>query len=354
MIDRAEEMLSQLVLIRSTSEDPAGPMVEHVSSVLKGIGLKPRLYGDKAHPAIVAQHMSGGVLLSGHLDTVPHGTGWRREQGEVVSGVMYGRGTCDMKGGCTAMLLTAEELVASKVPFSLVFTLDEETTMDGAMAAAKDKAVSEAPAVLVTEPTRFEIVVREKGLLHFTVSTKGKSAHASMPHLGDNAIAKMVKILSTLEDLQRIPAEPLDEMTLCVDTVKGGTRINVIPADCEVEIDVRYPPDMDTQSVLKLVKDRMGPNGYDIKILHELDPVGTDPKLPPVRALKEVVGHSAKVVGVPYATEMVMFKAGNPVLMVCGPGDPKLAHVIDEHIRVSDVMKAKEIYVKYCKRMAPK
>ncbi|MCU0859280.1 MAG: M20/M25/M40 family metallo-hydrolase, partial [Thermoplasmata archaeon] len=113
MIDRAEETLSQLVLIRSTSEDPAGPMVDHVTSALKGMGLRPKLYGDKAHPAILAEHLSGGVLLSGHLDTVPHGTGWRREQGEVVSGVMYGRGTCDMKGGCTAMLLAAEQLVAS-------------------------------------------------------------------------------------------------------------------------------------------------------------------------------------------------------------------------------------------------
>ena len=354
MIDRAEEMLSQLVLLRSTSEDPAGPMVDHVASVLKGMGLKPRLYGDKAHPAIVAQHMSGGVMLSGHLDTVPFGTGWRREQAEVVSGVMYGRGTCDMKGGCTAMLLTAEQLVDKKVPFSLVFTLDEETTMDGAGAAAKDRAVTEAPAVLITEPSRFEIVVKEKGLLHFTLSTKGKSAHASMPHLGDNAISKMTKLLSRIEDLQRIPAEPLDEMTLCVDTIKGGTRINVIPADCEVEIDVRYPPRMNTQSVLKLVRDRMGPNGYEIKILHELDPVETDPKSTPVRVLKETVGRSAKVVSVPYATEMVMFKAGNPVQMVCGPGDPKLAHVIDEHIRISDVVKATELYVKYCTRMAPK
>lgn len=354
MIDRAEEMLSRLVLIRSTSEDPAGPMVDHVSSALKDMGLTPRLFGDKAHPAIIAQHMSGGVLLSGHLDTVPHGTGWRKEQAEVVSGVMYGRGTCDMKGGCTAMLLAAEKMVASKVPFSLVFTLDEETTMDGAAAAVKDEAVTKAPAVLVTEPTKFEIVVREKGLLHFSVSTKGKSAHASMPHLGENAIAKMVELLSKIEDLQRIPAEPLDEMTLCVDTIKGGTRINVIPADCEVEIDVRYPPEMNTQSVLKLVKDRMGPIGYEVKILHELDPVETDPKAPPVRALKEAVGRSAKVVSVPYATEMVVFKAGNPVQMVCGPGDPKLAHAIDEHIRISDVVKATELYVKYCTRMAPK
>jgi len=354
MIDRAEEMLSQLVLIKSTADDPAGPMVDHVTSILKSMGLTPRLFGDKAHPAIVAQHMSGGVLLSGHLDTVPLGSGWRREQGQVVSGVMYGRGTCDMKGGCTAMLMAAEELVPAKVPFSLCLTLDEESTMDGAKAVAHDRAVTEAPAVLVAEPTRFDVVVREKGLLQFEISTKGKAAHASMPHLGDNAVTKMVKLLSRIEDLQKVPAEPMEEMTLSVDVIAGGTGTNVIPADCRTEIDVRYPPNMGTQSVLKLVRDRLGPNGYELKVLHELDPVETDRGSAPVRALKEVAGRSAEIISVPYATEMVMFKAGNPVLMVCGPGDTRLAHVTDEHIRISDVVKAKEIYVKYCKRMAPK
>lgn len=308
--------------------------------------------GDKKHPALVAQFGKRGVALSGHLDTVPHGTGWKHDDGDIVDGRLYGRGACDMKAGCTAMLLAAEDLVAANVPFSLCFTTDEETTMIGAGAAAKHPAIRSAPAVIVTEPTSFDIVVKEKGLLHFSLTTRGVAAHASMPELGENAIAKMVKLLSKTEDLQRIPKNPTNEMSMCVDTITGGTRINVIPDCCTAEIDVRYPPDMDTKSVLKLVRDRIGNKGYEVKIMHELDPVGTDPRLPAVQRLKELVGPKAKVTSVPYATEMVMFKDSNKVLMVCGPGDPRICHCNDEHVEMAQVVKAVEIYVEYCSGIA--
>ena len=352
MLAKVERTLTELVLMKSTSEDDARPIVDHVSQRLIKLGLELRHYGAKQHPAIVAQHKTGGVLLSGHLDTVPSGTGWKRAPAEVVDGVMYGRGTCDMKGGCTAMLLAAEELVLADVPFSLLFTTDEETTMDGAKDAAKDRAVVSAPAVLITEPSNFDIVVKEKGLVQFSVSTKGRAAHASMPQLGDNAIARMVDIVNRLGDLQRIPADPTSEMTMCVDTIQGGTRMNVIPDGCKVEIDVRYPPDMNLQSVLGLVRSRLGNDGYTLEVLHALDPVETDPAVPPVKALKDVVGAGAHVTSVPYATEMVMLKPSNPVVMVCGPGDPQGCHIVDEKIELAQVVKAVEIYSEFCSRAA--
>lgn len=351
MSEKTKEVLTDLVLLRSTSNDDANPIVDYVSDRLRRLGLEPKLYGEKSRPAIVAEHRSGGVVLSGHLDTVPHGDGWRFEDGDVKAGRLYGRGACDMKGGCTAMLLAAENMVAANVPFTLCFTTDEETTMIGAGAAAKDPAFSRAPAILVTEPTAFEIVVKEKGLLQFSVSTQGISAHASMPHLGENAIHKMVGLLATLGDLQRIPKNPNSEMTLCVDTIKGGTRINVIPGECSAEIDVRYPPDMNTDSVLEAVRMRMGRDGYMVKILHELAPVETDASIAAVKALKELIGPEAVVTSVPYATEMVMFRDANKALMVCGPGDPRLCHCDNENIELAQIDRAVEIYTEYCSKM---
>lgn len=350
--DRAREILTDLVLMKSTSEDDCGQIVEYVSSRLNKLGLESRRHGDKEHPAIVAQFGHNGVVLSGHLDTVPHGTNWKFEDGEFANDKVYGRGSCDMKGGCTAMLLAAEDLVAANVPFSLCFTTDEETTMIGAEAAAKDLAMKEAPAVIVAEPTAFDIVVKEKGLLHFSLSTKGVSAHASMPELGENAIVKLVRILGKTEDLQRIPKNPVNELTMCVDTIQGGTRINVIPDSCTAEIDIRYPPDLTTKKVLKLIRDRVGNDGYEINILHELDPVETDVGLPAVQTLKEVIGPAARITAVPYATEMVMFKNSNKALMVCGPGDPKICHCNDEWVDVRQIAKAVDIYIEYCSRMA--
>lgn len=352
MKSKAEEVLTELVLMRSQDTDPMGPIADYVSKFMKRLGMDVRRYGSQDKPSFVGESGEGGVILSGHLDTVPIGTGWTREQGEMVDGVMYGRGTNDMKGGCAAMLLAAEKLVVAGVPVVLCFTTDEETSMDGAAAASKDPAFLKAPAVVVTEATEFDIVVREKGLVQFSIITKGKAAHASMPHLGENAIAKMVSVLSRLEDVSRPPKDPVEQMTLCVDTINGGTATNVIPDECVAEVDVRYPPHMSTQAVLELVRGKIGDKGYEVKILHELDPVGTDPDIDAVRVMREVVGPEAKVLAVPYATEMVMFKGVNKKLMVCGPGESAGCHIPDERIRVADIAKAAEIYTEYCSRMA--
>lgn len=352
MGSKAEKVLTDLVLMKSQDTDPMAPIAGYVSEFMKRLGMDVRRYSSDEKPSFVGEHGKGGVVLSGHLDTVPIGTGWTRGQGEVVDGVMYGRGTNDMKGGCAAMLLAAEKLVAAGVPFALCFTTDEETSMDGAGAASKDPAIAAAPAVVVTEATEFDIVVREKGLVQFSITTRGKPAHASMPHLGENAIAKMVSVLKGLEDVYRPPEDPQEQMTLCVDTIRGGTAMNVIPDECVAEVDVRYPPDMSTKAVLELVRGKIGDSGYEVKVLHELDPVGTDPDIEAVRTLREVVGPGAKVLSVPYATEMVMFKAANKRLMVCGPGDSAGCHIPDENVRVEDVAKAAEIYTEYCTRMA--
>ncbi len=315
--------------------------------------MKGRTYGDPLRPATIFESGKGGILLSGHLDTVPHGVDWEFTDGEVVDGQLYGRGACDMKGGCAAMLLAAEDLVAADVPFSLCFTTDEETTMYGAKMAADDGAMKRAPAVLVAEPSDFKIVVREKGQLQLSISTKGVPAHASMPQLGENAIEMMVELLSRTKDLQRIPKDPLDELTMSVTTIHGGTRINVVPGGCEAEIDIRYPEPMTAGSVEALLRKRIGEKGYELKVLHQLDPIQTDADSKPVRALKELLGPSAEVVSVPYATEMVMFRKANASLLVCGPGDTKLCHVDNERIAIADVERAAVLYREFCSRMAP-
>lgn len=348
----AGSILRDLVMLKSTAEDDVQPLVQYVTTRLERLHLKVRMYNQDGRPAIIAQSGEAGVLLSGHLDTVPHGADWEYDEGEVLKGCMYGRGTCDMKGGCAAVLLAAERLAGEDVPFSLCFTTDEETGMKGAGAAAEDEAMKTASAILVAEPTDFDIVVKEKGLLQLLIRTSGVSAHASMPNLGENAIDKMTSLLCKLGPLAKVSRNPLDSMTLCIDVIRGGTQINVIPSFCEAEIDIRYPSDMTSESVLGLIKSKIGGKGYELRTLHQLDPVETDPKLPAVRVLKEILGKDARTVTVPYATEMVMFRGSGRPMMVCGPGDTKLCHANDEHIIVADVERAAKAYFEFCKRMA--
>ncbi len=349
---KAEGLLRELILLRSAKGDDARPIVDRVTGILDGLGLGHKLHGPKDKPAIFARSGRGGVMLSGHLDTVPIGNGWSREQGEVVGGRMFGRGAADMKAGCAAILLAAEELAGTDVPFSVCLTLDEEISMDGAQAVAHAHELGDAPAVVVAEPSDFNIVVREKGLIQFAVRTTGRSAHASMPHLGDNAITKMLSMLRGLEELQEIPQNPVEELTISIDTIRGGTQVNVIPDSCEVEMDSRFPPGMTGDDVIGMVKEALGGAAYEVEVLHLLEPVETDPSLPAVRTLREVVGGGSSVLGVPYATEMVMFKHDNSNLMVCGPGEPTQAHVVDESVEVDQVVRAVGVYTEYCRRMA--
>lgn len=351
MAAEGEELLRRLVLLKSSEDEDALPIVDFVSDYLKGLELEPTLHGDRDKPAMFARYKEKGVVMSGHLDTVPLGAGWTRDQGEVMDGIMYGRGAADMKGGCAAILLAAKELVDEGTPFAICLTLDEEITMNGAAAVADAGLLRDAPAVLVAEPTAFDIVVREKGLIQFSIKTSGKSAHASMPMLGDNAITKMTVLLHSISDLEKVPADQLNELTLCVNTICGGTRMNVIPDSCEARADARFPPDMTGDDVLNLVRERFGDAEYALETKHLLEPVETDPTIPAVRVLKDVVGEEAEVLGVPYATEMVMFKRDNKTLMVCGPGEPTQAHVTDEHIEIGQVAAAAEIYKEYCRRM---
>jgi len=352
MRGKVEEVLSDLIVLKSSSEDDMRPIVRYVSTRLEKLGMKPRFYGVKKTPAIVADFKEGGVALSGHLDTVPRGTGWKFEDGMAMDGTMYGRGSCDMKGGCTAMLLAAENLVSANTPFSLCFTTDEEVTMAGALAATKDRALKDAPAILVAEPTGFDIIYKEKGQLQLALSTSGAACHSSMPQLGDNAIAKMVDLLSRLQDLQRIPPNPTADMTLSMTTIKGGTRINVIPDCCETEIDIRYPAEMGQRDVIREIKKRIGRSGYGLRTIHNLDPVETDPNSPGVQTLKRLLGPAATISAVPYATEMVMFSKANKSVMICGPGDPKGCHIVNEKIKLAEIAKAVELYTEYCSQMS--
>src|SRR3989442_6864308 len=99
-----------------------------------------------------------------------------------------------MKVGCAAMLAAARELKRKDVPFSVLFTTDEETTMRAAMTLQGTGLVKKAAAVVVGEPSDLAIIGSEKGVLWFEGTTHGRRAHGSMPHPGGNPILKVMRV----------------------------------------------------------------------------------------------------------------------------------------------------------------
>ncbi|MEF8834888.1 MAG: M20/M25/M40 family metallo-hydrolase [Candidatus Thermoplasmatota archaeon] len=344
-----EENLREMVKVESESEGPMKEIIEFTTSLLEEIGLDYEVVeGEEFNPVIIASHGEGGVCFSGHLDTVPKGDGWEHEQGEIVDDKMYGRGTLDMKGPCVSIIATAEKLLEKDIPFSIIFTTDEEITMNGANHVSDRPEVTEASVVLVCEPTDMRVVNQEKGVYQFEVTTEGENAHASMPEKGDNAIVKMLPILESLSRKNNIPAAK-DEMTCCVDVIEGGEATNVIPDSCRAEVDVRFPDHFDRDVLDRYLFDPIDED-FEIEEIQFLESVKLDEDKKSVQTLIEIA--DAEKWAVPYGTEMVKFYKENEDTIIFGPGRVDVAHQPDEYIDLSQLVDVVEVYVDYAEAMA--
>lgn len=345
--EKVVELLRRLVLTPSSARDDKKEIIEQVLRPLEGMGFSCEVLGEAGSPALVAHKEEGGVLLSGHLDTVPLGDGWTAGQGEQKGSLLYGRGAVDMKGGCAAMMLAAEKLSEAKIPVSLAFTTDEETGMKGAEHIAKHDVVSSAPAIIVCEPTRLRIGAREKGLLQMRLTATGRSAHAAMPHEGENAVHKMLSALEKLKPMTGQPEDPMGSMTLCVSVMRGGEKVNVIPDSCVAEVDVRTPPEILPMDAFATVSERLAGTGIDIQITHQLKPIVIPEDSAVIRKVKEL-RPGIGVIDIAYATELVKYCERNQELLALGPGNPSFAHRADEHVDIREVAEAAELYRDVC------
>ncbi len=343
-----KENLKKMVKIDSHSKGNMDEIIEFTSNLLEEIGLEPRIIkGEHFNPVIIASNGEGGVCFSGHLDTVPLGEGWEYEQGEIIDDKLYGRGSLDMKGPCMSAIAAAKELKKEDFPFSLVFSTDEEITMAGAEEIINKTEITEAPAVVVCEPTDMLVVTEEKGVFQFEIKTKGKNAHASMPEKGENAIVKMLPILQSISNKNNVPATK-DQMTCNVDIIEGGNATNVIPDVCRAEVDVRFPPQFNREILEKYIFDPID-GDYEFKELHWLDAVKLSTDSECVKKMLDITDTSTWAV--PYGTEMVRFFKTNESTLICGPGKVDMAHKPNEFIEIPDLLDAVEIYVQYAKEM---
>lgn len=350
-IKDAEELLRKLVLIPSSSTDEKQQITRFVIDYLERLRFSCRLLGPNDAPAIIASIGAGdGLLLSGHLDTVPIGDSWSVAQGEIREDVLYGRGAADMKGGCAAILMAAAEISKTDASLSIAFTTDEETTMLGAELLSKEREVSSARAIVVCEPTSLTIGLREKGLLQLRLTTAGRSAHAAMPQEGENAIHKMLAALARLEPLTRNRIGASDKMILNVDFIRGGSKVNVLPDICEAEIDIRTPPSMKTEEALSIVSERLSGVDCELSVINRLEPISIPADSRTVKLLRRIV-RNAGTSDIAYASEMIKYMKANEKLVAFGPGDPGQAHKADEHIDLKEVSKAASVYARLAFRL---
>jgi acetylornithine deacetylase/succinyl-diaminopimelate desuccinylase-like protein len=341
--------LIELLNLRSDTNEGKRALFELVRSKLEEIGLSITVGGTRDSPAMLASNGVGGIAFSAHLDTVPAGDDWTREDGEVEAGRVYGLGAADMKGGMASMMAAARVLKEEEVPFSLLITTDEEELMTGAEFLAKRPEVRRASGIVVGEPTDLRVAWKEKGISRLTLTAHGVAAHASMPWNGDNAIMRMASLLDKLDPLLKVPEGETDDLTLVVSTIRGGTRNNIVPDRCEAQLNARFPYPLTAKEVRERIIRNLEGESYDIIMQYELPAFETSPDTALIRELLDAGADG--IFAVPYATEAAVYSTVNPLVAVCGPGGPNMAHTKDEYVERWQLERAFRLYCDMGRRL---
>jgi succinyl-diaminopimelate desuccinylase len=323
---------------------------------------------EEGRPSLVARWPGGGdapaLCLTGHLDTVPLGRAeWTRDpfDAEIDGDRLYGRGASDMKGGIAAIVVAAERVAAlgrGRAGLELVLTAAEETGCLGALhLAGADGALGRAGALLVAEPTTNEPCVAHKGVVWLDAVAQGRTAHGSMPHLGENAIHKLARAVTRLDGFRFDVAahELLGDPTLNVGTVSGGINVNSVPDRATAGLDVRTVPALGAEDVAAQLAAAAG-DEVALETRIALDAVDTDPDDPWVRevfeVMREVAGAEATPRGLAYFTDAAALAPayGTPPTVICGPGDADQAHRTDESCSVAALEAAAEAFFEIARR----
>jgi succinyl-diaminopimelate desuccinylase len=227
------------------------------------------------------------VVLHGHLDVVPGLSG--QFDPRIEGDRLYGRGAYDMKGALAAMLVVAAGLRdQSSVRVRLGIVGDEESEEEAERGS--DHLVDSGfvgDFAITGEPTDLQIGVEAKGVLALRLEVSGIAAHGATPWLGDNAVLRAHDVFRSIESLPfaRQSSELFDRPSINLGRILGGDALNKVPDRCAIDVDIRYLPEQDPETILEQVRG-IGPH-VSVETLFARPPAVVDRDGPFVRALRE-------------------------------------------------------------------
>jgi acetylornithine deacetylase/succinyl-diaminopimelate desuccinylase-like protein len=293
------------------------------------------------------------LAFAPHLDTVSvAGMTIAPFDPAIRDGRLYGRGSSDTKGPMAAALWALREWAQgaerarSRIEWTFFAVMGEEAGNEGARAVAKRGF--DCDLMLVLEPTSLEVVTAHKGVLWLEVHTTGVACHGSTPERGRNAIYAMRRVLAIIEE-KMMPelatrAHPtLGPSTVNVGTIAGGSKINIVPDACRIELDCRLVPGVEPEHLRILLEAvlRDAVPEASVHLQRACPPLNTDESLPWVKRL----GATARgFTTAPWFSDAaVLGHAGCPAVCV-GPGSIAQAHTKDEFIRLADLEEGTEFF----------
>lgn len=363
----ATALLAKLVSFDTTSAKTNIPCAEFIRDYLAGHGVEATLLpsDDGIHAnlfATIGPPGDGGIAFSGHMDVVPvAGQPWDTDPFVMTErdGLLYGRGTCDMKGYLACVLALVPEMLRRKLnqPLYIVFSYDEEVGCTGVkpMIAEFGKTLPKPGVVLVGEPTLMTVVDAHKGGYRFRTEITGQAAHSSKPQLGASAIFAAADLAMELRRIEeRFKARTFNKRfdppysSISIGSIAGGVAHNIIPPACTFNWGIRALPGLDIPALVK-----------------EFDDYAQNVVLPPMRAVSEdcaivttptgvlpafTSGDSSpatslalrlmeqnETFAVAYGTEASHFQAAGSSSVVCGPGSIDQAHQANEFVAIAEL-----------------
>jgi acetylornithine deacetylase len=269
------------------------------------------------------------LVLSTHFDCVPPFFPSRLEDD-----VLFGRGACDAKGILAAQVTAAERLrAAGESRIGLVFVAGEERGSDGAMAA--NRIASQSRFLINGEPTDNRLAAATRGVFRVRLVTAGRAAHSGYPELGESAIERLLDALVSLRAAPWPSDDLLGTTHYTVGVIAGGVAPNVIPAHAEAELIFRTVGSHD--DIRRLLRATVGDSVLVDEVL----------EVPPVR-LRTLPEFATAVFA--YTTDIPFLdRWGAPLLI--GPGSIHVAHTDREHVKVSQLLEAVDVYVTLASRL---
>ncbi len=292
------------------------------------------------------------VLFAPHTDTVSVvGMTIDPFAAEVRDGRLYGRGASDTKGSMAAMLaaLSQRAQLIHTLPVEVWFAglMGEEAGQLGAHALA---ATCKPDFVIVGEPTQLQVVHAHKGAMWMRLETTGRSAHASTPSSGDNAIYKMIDPLRILRDemapaLAAIQDPLLGSPTLSITMLHAGSKVNIVPDRCTCELDIRTVPAMDTAAFERDVRARLQAASPELALSSSsAAALHTQPEGVYFEALAR---SGARLATAPWFCDAAVFAARGIPAVAIGPGSIAQAHTADEFLSLDDLEAGVRFFIRF-------